>query len=209
LYQFYFLTNAGGGLTANRRDSARVMWTRIPDLHFDDATSIAARMHSTTPTTSTSSSILRIDLALRGYPAYEDLEKRLRATTITSTISTRWRAVSLTPESHISIVLNASPMRAARGGYDRAGIPKIVHQGRRHAGVIETTPTSLAIRPLATRKRVLAITFRDARRHRTRRPAAPHDRNALKAPAPADTGRYFRRLAAARSRTSAQGQKQI
>src|SRR4051812_5296642 len=39
-YQFYFLTERGrAGLTANRRDIARLMWTRnSPTWHFDDAT---------------------------------------------------------------------------------------------------------------------------------------------------------------------------
>ncbi|HEV7704039.1 MAG TPA: alpha/beta hydrolase [Gemmatimonadaceae bacterium] len=39
-YQFYFTTERGrAGLTANRRDIARVMWPRnSPTWHFDDAT---------------------------------------------------------------------------------------------------------------------------------------------------------------------------
>jgi len=39
-YQYYFLTERGrAGLTANRRDIARILWTReSPAWHFDDAT---------------------------------------------------------------------------------------------------------------------------------------------------------------------------
>jgi alpha/beta hydrolase fold len=59
-YFFYFATERGRrGLTANRRDIAKVIWTRnSPQWHFGDAMLDRAAALSTTTTTSTSSSTL-------------------------------------------------------------------------------------------------------------------------------------------------------
>lgn len=82
-YQFYFLTERGqAGLTANRRDIARLMWTRnSPTWHFDDATFDRSADAFDNPD--------YVDVVLHSYrhrlghaagdPAYEDLEKRLAA----------------------------------------------------------------------------------------------------------------------------------
>ncbi|MGO9513145.1 MAG: alpha/beta fold hydrolase [Steroidobacteraceae bacterium] len=82
-YQFYFLTERGrAGLTANRRDIARIMWTRnSPNWHFDDATfdrSAAAWENADYVDVVIHSYRHRLGFA-PGYPAYEDLEKRLAA----------------------------------------------------------------------------------------------------------------------------------
>jgi pimeloyl-ACP methyl ester carboxylesterase len=82
-YQFYFQTERGrAGLTANRRDIARILWTRnSPTWHVDDATFdrradafdnpdyVDVVIHSYRH---------RLGLAA-GYPPYEELEKRLAA----------------------------------------------------------------------------------------------------------------------------------
>jgi pimeloyl-ACP methyl ester carboxylesterase len=82
-YQYYFLTERGrAGLTANRRDIARIMWTRnSPNWHFDDATFDRSADTFDNPD--------YVDVVIQsyrhrlghaaGYPAYEDLEKRLAA----------------------------------------------------------------------------------------------------------------------------------
>ena len=82
-YQYYFLTERGrAGLTANRRDIARLMWTRnSPNWHFDDATlerSADAFDNPDYVEVVIHSYRHRLGFAA-GYPAYEDLEKRLAA----------------------------------------------------------------------------------------------------------------------------------
>jgi pimeloyl-ACP methyl ester carboxylesterase len=82
-YQFYFLTERGrAGLTANRRDIARIMWTRnSPNWHFDDATFERSAKAFDNPD--------YVDVVIHsyrhrlgfaaGYPPYEELEKQLGA----------------------------------------------------------------------------------------------------------------------------------
>jgi pimeloyl-ACP methyl ester carboxylesterase len=82
-YQFYFTTERGrAGLTANRRDIARLMWARnSPTWHFDDATfdrSAEAFDNPDYVDVVIHSYRHRLGLAA-GYPQYEELEKRLAA----------------------------------------------------------------------------------------------------------------------------------
>ena len=82
-YQYYFLTERGqAGLTANRRDIARILWTRnSPSWHFDDATfdrSADAFDNPDYVDVVIHSYRHRLGFAA-GYPPYEDLEKRLAA----------------------------------------------------------------------------------------------------------------------------------
>jgi pimeloyl-ACP methyl ester carboxylesterase len=82
-YQYYFQTERGrAGLTANRRDIARILWTRnSPTWHFDDATfdrSADAFDNPDYVDVVIHSYRHRLGLAA-GYPPYEDLEKRLAA----------------------------------------------------------------------------------------------------------------------------------
>lgn len=82
-YQFYFLTERGrAGLTANRRDIARIMWTRnSPTWHFDDATFDRSTAAFDNPD--------YVDVVIHsyrhrlghadGYPAYAEIEKKLAA----------------------------------------------------------------------------------------------------------------------------------
>jgi pimeloyl-ACP methyl ester carboxylesterase len=82
-YQFYFLTERGrAGLTANRREIGRIMWTRnSPKWRFDDATFERSAASFDNPD--------YVDITIHsyrhrlghaaGYPQYEDLEKRLAA----------------------------------------------------------------------------------------------------------------------------------
>ena len=82
-YQFYFLTERGrAGLAANRRDIARIMWTRnSPNWRFDDATfdRSAANFDNPDYVDVTIHSYRHRLGAAPGYPAYADLEKRLAA----------------------------------------------------------------------------------------------------------------------------------
>jgi pimeloyl-ACP methyl ester carboxylesterase len=80
-YQFYFLTERGrAGLTANRNDIARIMWTRnSPTWHFDEAAFLRSAAAFDNPD--------YVDVVIHsyrhrlghadGYPAYADLEKKL------------------------------------------------------------------------------------------------------------------------------------
>jgi pimeloyl-ACP methyl ester carboxylesterase len=82
-YQYYFLTERGrAGLTANRRDIARIMWTRnSPTWNFDDATfdqSVEAFDNPDYVDVVIHSYRHRLGHAA-GYAQYEDLEKRLAA----------------------------------------------------------------------------------------------------------------------------------
>jgi len=82
-YQYYFLTERGrAGLPANRRDIARILWTRnSPSWHFDDATfdrSADAFDNPDYVDVVIHSYRHRLGLAA-GYPPYEELEKRLAA----------------------------------------------------------------------------------------------------------------------------------
>jgi len=82
-YQYYFQTERGrAGLTANRRDIARILWTRnSPTWHFDDATfdrSADAFDNPDDVDVVIHSYRHRLGLAA-GYPPYEELEKRLAA----------------------------------------------------------------------------------------------------------------------------------
>ncbi len=82
-YQFYFQTERGrAGLTANRRDIARIMWTRnSPNWHFDDATfDRSARAFDNPDYVDVVIHSYRHRLGLAaGCPPYEELEKRLAA----------------------------------------------------------------------------------------------------------------------------------
>ena len=80
-YQFYFLTERGrSGLAANRRDIAKIMWTRnSPTWRFDEATferSVGAFDNPDYVEVVIHSYRHRLGFA-PGYPPYEDLEKRL------------------------------------------------------------------------------------------------------------------------------------
>ncbi|MDB5974653.1 MAG: alpha/beta hydrolase fold family protein [Nevskia sp.] len=82
-YQFYFLTERGrAGLTAHRRDIARILWTNnSPTWHFDDATferSVAAFDNPDYVDVVIHSYRHRLGSA-PGYPQYADLEQRLAA----------------------------------------------------------------------------------------------------------------------------------
>lgn len=82
-YQFYFLTERGRvGLAANRRDIAKLMWARnSPSWAFDDATFDQSATAFDNPD--------YVDVVIHsyrhrlghaaGYPAYEELERRLAA----------------------------------------------------------------------------------------------------------------------------------
>jgi pimeloyl-ACP methyl ester carboxylesterase len=80
-YQYYWLTERGrAGLMANRRDIARIMWTRnSPHWHFDDATfdrSATAFDNPDYVDVVIHSYRHRLGFAA-GYPPYEEIEKRL------------------------------------------------------------------------------------------------------------------------------------
>ena len=87
-YFFYFLTERGrAGLTANRRDIAKVIWTRnSPNWHFDDATLNRAAAAFDNPD--------YVDVVLHAYrhrlglapsyPPYDEVEKRLAAQPVIS-----------------------------------------------------------------------------------------------------------------------------
>jgi len=82
-YQYYFLTERGrAGLSANRRDIVRLMWTRnSPTWHFDDATFDRTFRAFENPD--------YVDVVIHSYrhrlgfapdyPPYEEFEKRLAA----------------------------------------------------------------------------------------------------------------------------------
>ena len=82
-YQYYFLTERGrAGLSANRRDIVRLMWTRnSPTWHFDDATFDRSFPSFENPD--------YVDVVIHSYrhrlgfapdyPPYEEFEKRLAA----------------------------------------------------------------------------------------------------------------------------------
>src|SRR5258706_14128994 len=80
-YQYYFQTERGrAGLTANRRELARVLWTRnSPNWHFDDAALDRAAAAFDRPDyvdVVIHSYRHRLGLAA-GYPQYEDVERKL------------------------------------------------------------------------------------------------------------------------------------
>ena len=82
-YQFYFTTERGrAGLTANRRDIARIMWARnSPTWHFDDATfdhSAAAFDNPDYVDVVIHSYRHRLGVA-PGFPQYAEIESRLAA----------------------------------------------------------------------------------------------------------------------------------
>ena len=82
-YQFYFTTERGrAGLTANRRDIARIMWSRnSPTWHFDDATfdrSAAAFDNPDYVDVVIHSYRHRLGVA-PGYQQYAEIETRLAA----------------------------------------------------------------------------------------------------------------------------------
>lgn len=82
-YQYYFLTERGrAGLTANRREIARLMWTRnSPEWNFDDAAfnrSAAAFDNPDFVDITIHSYRHRLGFA-KGFPLYEDIEQRLAA----------------------------------------------------------------------------------------------------------------------------------
>ncbi len=82
-YQYYFQTERGrAGLTANRREIARILWTRnSPNWHFDEAT---LDQHASAFDNPDYVEVVihsyrhRLGLAA-GYPMYEELEQRLAA----------------------------------------------------------------------------------------------------------------------------------
>ena len=80
-YQFYFLTERGrAGLAANRRDIAKIMWTRnSPTWHFDDAAFArsAAAFDNPDYVDVTIHSYRHRLGAAAGYPAYAKLEQQL------------------------------------------------------------------------------------------------------------------------------------
>jgi pimeloyl-ACP methyl ester carboxylesterase len=82
-YQFYFQTERGrAGLTANRRDIARILWTRnSPTWHFDDATfDRSADAFDNPDFVDVVIHSYRHRLGLvGGYPAYDELERQLAA----------------------------------------------------------------------------------------------------------------------------------
>jgi pimeloyl-ACP methyl ester carboxylesterase len=117
-YQYYFLTEPGrAGLTANRRDIARIMWTRnSPSWHFDDATfdrSAAAFDDPDYVDVVIHSYRHRLGYA-PGYPSYVDLEKRLAAQ---PTISVP--TITLDGDSDGVVAATDGKSTAAKFGSDR------------------------------------------------------------------------------------------
>jgi pimeloyl-ACP methyl ester carboxylesterase len=87
-YQYYFQTERGrAGLTANRREIAKLMWTRnSPRWHFDDATFARSAASFDNPDyvdVVIHSYRHRLGLAA-GYAQYADLEERLAALPVIS-----------------------------------------------------------------------------------------------------------------------------
>jgi pimeloyl-ACP methyl ester carboxylesterase len=87
-YQYYFQTERGrAGLSANRRDIAKILWTRnSPTWHFDDATferSATAFDNPDYVDVVVHSYRHRLGLAA-GYPAYSALEAQLAAQPVIS-----------------------------------------------------------------------------------------------------------------------------
>jgi pimeloyl-ACP methyl ester carboxylesterase len=82
-YQYYFQTERGrAGLTANRREFARVIWTRnSPNWHFDAAEldRHAAAFDNPDYVDIVIHSYRHRLGSMPGYPAYEDVERRLAA----------------------------------------------------------------------------------------------------------------------------------
>jgi pimeloyl-ACP methyl ester carboxylesterase len=78
---FYFATERGRrGLTANRRDMARLIWTQLsPSWHFDDATfDRTARAYDNDDFVEVVIHFFQYRIGqLPGYAPYEDIEKQL------------------------------------------------------------------------------------------------------------------------------------
>ena len=127
-YQFYFQTERGrAGLTANRRDLARVVWTRnSPTWHFDDATfdrSADVFENSDYVDVVIHSYRHRLGLAA-GDPQYADLERRLAAQPIISvpTITLDGDADGVVPATD-----GKSTAAKFAGGRQHRVIPNIGH----------------------------------------------------------------------------------
>ena len=127
-YQFYFLTERGrAGLAANRRDIARIMWTRnSPNWRFDDVTfdRSAANFDNPDYVDVTIHSYRHRLGAAPGYPAYADLEKRLAAQPII-TVPT----ITLDGDADGVVAATDGSSTAAKfgGGRQHRVIPRVGH----------------------------------------------------------------------------------
>jgi pimeloyl-ACP methyl ester carboxylesterase len=127
-YQYYFHTERGrAGLTANRRDLARLLWTLwSPKWNFDDATFAASASSFDNPDF--------VDVVIQSYrhrygyaegdPAYDDLEKRLeKQPDITvPTISLHGDADGVSP-----LDSSIAHKRHFTGPYERRVVPDAGH----------------------------------------------------------------------------------
>jgi pimeloyl-ACP methyl ester carboxylesterase len=127
-YQFYFLTERGrAGLTAYRRELARLMWTRnSPNWRFDDATFERSATAFDNPD--------YVDIvihsyrhrlgAAQGYPEYEDLERKLGAQPLITVPS-----ITLDGDAHGAVPATDGTSTAAKfaGGREHRVIAKVGH----------------------------------------------------------------------------------
>jgi pimeloyl-ACP methyl ester carboxylesterase len=127
-YQYYFHTERGrAGLTANRRDLARLLWTHwSPKWAFDNATFEASAKSFDNPDF--------VDVVIQSYrhrygyaegdPAYDALEKRLEAQPdiTVPTISLHGNADGVSP-----LDSSVAHKRHFTGSYDRRVVPDAGH----------------------------------------------------------------------------------
>lgn len=127
-YQYYFHTERGrAGLTANRRDLARLLWTLwSPKWAFDDATFEVSAKSFDNPDF--------VDVVIQSYrhryayaegdPAYDDLEKRLeqQPDIAVPTISLHGDADGVSP-----LESSVAHKRHFTGPFDRRAVPDAGH----------------------------------------------------------------------------------
>jgi pimeloyl-ACP methyl ester carboxylesterase len=148
-YQYYFQTERGRvGLTANRRDIARLMWTRnSPHWRFDDATfDRSAQAFDNPDYVDVVIHSYRHRLFAAGYPPYEELEMRLAAQP-TITVPT----ITLDGEADGVVPATDGTSTAAKfvGGRQHRVIPNVGHNLSQE----DPTAFAAAVWELAANKR--------------------------------------------------------